>query len=140
MNCIYCGSDTKVTNSRSRKLDKSVWRRRQCKSCVAQFTTNETADYLSSLVVRTSKNSLIPFSRDKLFISIFKALGHRNDALSCATDLTNTIISKTIRNSDLKDGCINHTALASVSYIVLKRFDNLASHTYKAYHIDSLKD
>lgn len=39
MTCPYCGSDTKVINSRPQ--EDSVWRRRKCVDCKARFSTTE---------------------------------------------------------------------------------------------------
>jgi hypothetical protein len=39
MNCIQCGSDTKVTDSRPSK--DGIRRRRECKKCNHRFTTRE---------------------------------------------------------------------------------------------------
>lgn len=139
MKCIYCGYDTQVTNSRPRTLNPSVWRRRQCISCVAQFSTNEMPEYSSSIVVESTINELSPFSRDKLFLSIYKALGHRADALNSATELTNTVIGLTLRKNKCSDGLIKAAFLAGSCYKILKRFDVMAANNYKSYHYGSLK-
>ena len=69
MVCLQCGSETKVVNSRLQKRSNQVWRRRQCSSCQSIFTTQETADYSSIWLVKHSSGKLVPFSRDKLFLS-----------------------------------------------------------------------
>lgn len=139
MKCIYCSNKTQVTNSRVRALNPSVWRRRECLKCVAQFTTNELPDYESSIAVSDSNQGIDPFSRDKLFISLYKALGHRDDSLRTATEIVNTVIGKLLRHRKAKEGYIPTTDIATVAYETLKRFDPMAASTYKAYHKDSLK-
>jgi transcriptional regulator NrdR family protein len=142
MVCIYCGSETKVTNSRERARNPSIWRRRTCIACVAQFTTNELPDYSAALIVENQANKhLQPFSRDKLFLSFYKSLGHRPDALLSATELTSTIIgrllrpvSKTGSRKQAKDGVISVGIISKTSYEVLKRYDPLAATAYRAYH------
>jgi transcriptional regulator NrdR family protein len=140
MVCIYCGHDTEVTNSRSKTRNASVWRRRACKSCVAQFTTIELPDYTTAISVESSDNTkLRAFSRDELFLSLYKSLGHRKDALSSATALTNTVIGRLLNKKLAKDGSMSTKDLAKTAYEVLKRFDPLAAHTYKAYHQSLLR-
>lgn len=44
MRCPICDcSDMKILDSRKR--DKYVWRRRECKNCLTVFTTYETIDF-----------------------------------------------------------------------------------------------
>jgi transcriptional regulator NrdR family protein len=140
MVCIYCGNDTKVTNSRDRARNPSVWRRRTCLACVAQFTTNELPDYSTALLVlNTERKHSTAFSRDKLFLSLYKSLGHRRDSLNSATELTNTIIGRVLHKKLAPSGAISPQALAKISYDTLKRYDPLAAHNYKAYHQAALK-
>ena len=138
MVCIYCYNDTHVYNSRQKTRNPSVWRRRRCNVCVAQFSTLEMPDYASALVVRSMNGKLYPFSRDKLFLSLYNALGHRQDARDVATELTHTVIGSMLRKKTVKDGAISVNDLSTHAYITLKRFDPLAAHTYKAYHKNAL--
>lgn len=140
MVCIYCSSDTEVTNSRSKARTPLVWRRRACKVCGAQFTTHETPDYTSALVVRgLESNKLYPFSREKLFLSLYQSLGHRKDAINSSTALTSTIIGRLINKKYVSDGAISTASISKVAHEVLKRFEPLAATTYKAYHQSALK-
>ncbi len=135
MVCIYCGSETEVTNSRLRARNPSVWRRRACKVCVAQFTTLELPDYATALVVQTrEKKKFSPFNRDKLFLSIYQSLGHRPDALSSATALTETVIGRLLTKKQAKEGVVHLLDLVVFTYEALKRFDKAAAASYKAYH------
>ncbi|MDQ3123281.1 MAG: hypothetical protein M3Q14_01185 [bacterium] len=134
MVCIYCGKDTKVTNSREKVRLPSTWRRRRCNSCIAQFSTIELPNFATSLVVTNKNGALSPFSRDKLFISIYKALGHRDDATQSASGLIPTVISTLLRKYPIQDGSVSAHHIALSAYIVLKRFDPMSAHTYKAYH------
>ncbi len=134
MVCIYCKSGTEVTNSRAKALTPSVWRRRMCKSCVAQFTTTELPVYEKSLSVSSvAHKKSRPFSRDKLFLSLYKSLGHRQDALNSSTALTGTVIGHLI-SSRPHDGLINPHTISKLAYETLKRYDTLAASSYKAYH------
>ncbi|HSX05080.1 MAG TPA: hypothetical protein VLF69_01265 [Candidatus Saccharimonadales bacterium] len=132
MVCIYCASPTHVTNSRPQKRLQQVWRRRLCSKCGAIFTSIESADLSSSLVVRHTDGSVAPFSRDRLFLSVLKAVGHRTAPTNDAGALTATIIGKLLQMHDsaaISPGQITTTALA-----VLKNFDQAAATQYQAYH------
>lgn len=140
MVCVYCHFETEVTNSRSKAKTPSVWRRRACKSCVAQFTTIELPDYEKSLLVASQNNKkLYPFSRDKLFLSLHQSLSHRQDALNSSTSLASTVIGRLLNRKYVINGCLSTQNICKVSYQALKRFDPLAAATYKAYHQASLK-
>lgn len=139
MVCIYCNHETEVYNSRERKRNPSVWRRRRCKACVAQFSTNETPDYATGFAVSGQNKKLYPFSRDELFLSLYRALGHRKDCRESATELTSTAIGSIIRAQIIVDGVINIKDLTQYTHKILKRYDSLAAHTYKAYHQAHLK-
>lgn len=131
MVCIYCGSETKVTNSRPQKRANKVWRRRQCLSCMAIFTTTEVVDLSGSVRVAKQKH-LQAFQRDKLLLSIHDSLKHRKTAVSDATGLTDTVIA---RLYPLMTDSVLHTAdIAVITLEVLNRFDKTAATHYAAFH------
>lgn len=140
MVCIYCGCETEVYNSRERARNPSVWRRRRCNGCVAQFSTYEFPDYETSLAVAGAHGKMYPFRRDKLFLSLYKALGHRSDAEHSATEITATIIGQILRSRQISDGVVHRGVLAQAAHKTLKRYDPLAAHTYKAYHQAALDE
>ncbi len=63
MECPYCGSDSRVLDSRGGK--DTVRRRRECLSCTRRFTTYERLAASEIRVVKRDGRSE-PFSRDKL--------------------------------------------------------------------------
>ena len=140
MVCIYCGRNTDIYNTRPKSRNPSVWRRRRCPACVAQFTTLELPDYRGALVVEGVRGKLYPFSRDKLFLSLYKALEYRHDAVDTATDLTETVIGRLLRTKKAPDGLLMMRDIAGAAYLTLKRFDPPAAHTYEAFHASALKD
>ncbi len=79
--------------------------------------------------VITSQNTLQPFSRDVLFISIKDSLPHRKTALSDAAYLTDTIITRILA---LKSPEIGSSTISDVTIRVLKNFDPLAAKLYSA--------
>ena len=131
MVCIYCGSETKVTNSRHQKRLNHVWRRRKCVVCKAIFSTTESADAVSALRV-SNAGVLEPFLRDNLLMSVYDSLRHRKHALTDATSLTATIVSNMYDLAD--NGVIDRDAVVTVTTTVLERFDHVAATHYKAFH------
>ncbi len=131
MVCIYCGEKTKTTNSRSSAANFRTWRRRQCISCQAIFTTEETADLKQSLRVKNGA-SLRPFIYEKLFLDVYESLSHRKTAYTDAKGLTDTIILKLL---PCKSGIIQNTEVKETALEVLKRFDSAAFTYYKSHHL-----
>lgn len=131
MICIYCAHDTRVINSRHQKRANSVWRRRQCLECEGVFTTLETPELASAMIVKKA-TALEPFSRDKLFISVYDSLRHRSDALSASTELTRTIIGKLLPQSVSATLTIQQITETTAS--VLGNFDPIAHTHYTAFH------
>lgn len=132
MNCIYCGGETKVTNSRLKKRLNQVWRRRECLACSMVFTSREDADYQGSLAVRNADGSLQPFMRDKLFLSLHSSLQHRKQAVQDATALTNTVIARLLSQS--QRSVLDDQSIVNTAYLVLMRFDKVAAVHYEAFH------
>lgn len=132
MVCIYCGSGTKVSNSRARSGNLLVWRRRNCLGCRAKFTTKEQIDNQSAIIIQKSSGALEPFQRDKLLISIYACLKHRKSAIPDATALTDTIIHLLIPK--MKAGKLQANDIISTSSKTIARFDESASVSYLAYH------
>lgn len=131
MKCIYCGYETRVTNSRHQKKANNTWRRRQCLNCSAIFTSVEKADLEKSIVV-SKNNALKPFLRDRLFASVYDSLKHRKTALSDATALTDTVVSQVLLQA--KNGTIEISVIKSLCGQTLARFDKTAAVYYAAYH------
>lgn len=133
MVCYKCGGETAVLNSRPQKRANQVWRRRQCTLCDTIFTTTETVDYAKSLLVRTGTNKqLVPFERDRLLMSLYKSLGHRDIALTDASGLCATIIAKVAPSAT--NNVIEARHIAETALVALNRFDKLAAQHYAAFH------
>ena len=132
MVCIYCGSRTSVTNSRPQKRLNRTWRRRECQNCHAVFTSVEAADLSGSIVVRHAHSPVQPFNRDKLFVSLYRALGHRKTAVDDAGALCDTIVAKLLHGE--AQASISPADIVKTAHTVLKRFDEAAAVQYAAYH------
>lgn len=132
MVCIYCSGKTKVTNSRTNKRIPGTWRRRQCLSCKAIFTSREHADLSQTHIVQHTDSSLQPFSREILFISIYESCKHRKTASEDAMALTDTVISALLHKSESGKILINNIQATVQS--VLTKFDPVAAIYYGAYY------
>ncbi len=139
MVCLYCGGATKITNSRQQKKLNRKWRRRQCLTCSQVFTTIESFSENSSILVNkgTIEPILTPFSRDNLFISVYRSCEHRPSALFDASMITDTITSHLLPK--VEQSCVPIALIQQVAYKTLKRFDSVAATYYKAYYWGSNK-
>lgn len=77
-------------------------------------------------------NDLLPFDRDKLLLSVFECCKHRNDPLSDAKGLTDTITSLIV--STAKGGLIPVSLITRSTLQVLKNFDIDSATIYGVYH------
>ncbi|MEK7602946.1 MAG: hypothetical protein AAB459_01730 [Patescibacteria group bacterium] len=75
---------------------------------------------------------LEPFSRDKLFLTVFDSLKHREAAQSDATSLTDTILNKVLIKSNAS--IIEAEIIFDATLEVLDRFDTHAAAHYRAYN------
>lgn len=132
MVCIYCGGKTQVTNSRLQKRLNHTWRRRECTICHAVFTTEEAPELTTSLSVRPGNGKPQPFSRDKLFASVLRAVGHRKTHVEDAGALTDTIIAKLLLSTT--QAAVTPAEIVVIAYETLQHFDTAAAVQYQAYH------
>lgn len=134
MVCAYCGSKTQVTNSRHQVKSNQVWRRRKCLKCHATFTSEETVHYELAWIVWDSA-AFQPFSRDKLFLSIYTCCEHREHSLTDAQGVTATVMNK-LPAYILHDtaGTLTRDDIARVTQVALNRFDKAAAVRYLSLH------
>ena len=83
------------------------------------------------MAVRKADGRLSPFDRDILFMSVYKAVGHREHPISDAAALTSTITSKLL---DGTEAAVKPQDIAQTTLDVLKHFDKAAAVQYAAYH------
>jgi transcriptional regulator NrdR family protein len=83
-------------------------------------------------MVRHSKRSLSPFSRDILFTSIYESCKHRASAIADASALTQTIIGQL--REYLAEGVLERDIISTVAAATLERYDPTAAAVYGAYH------
>jgi transcriptional regulator NrdR family protein len=87
-----------------------------------------------SFVVIDKNNHIAPFSRDKLFISIYKSCGHRHVAISDASALVETIIQQLMLNYRQNRATLTKSDIYETTRAALQRFDQAAAVSYSAYH------
>ncbi len=83
-------------------------------------------------MVKGANNHLEPFSRDKLLISIFDSIKHRNAPQNEADGLCDTVVADLI--SSLSGTVIKKRLIKQVCLSVLQPFDSTAGTYYQAYY------
>lgn len=131
MVCMLCDSKTRITNSRSNAPGYQTWRRHTCNRCSAVYTTRESIDMSLSYRVERIKGNLEPFSRDKLFMSIARALEHRPNYIEDSGMLMWTILDAIQSGKQL---VISRNDLVSLVTSTLRRFDIGSSQIYRSRH------
>lgn len=133
MLCPKCHNPkTAVVNSRPRKSQAAIWRRRHCPACGLVFSTEEAPSLDSHRLVTdgTSSKSQV-FSIGKLTLSIAKAFVHDAKKGSlCAYQLARTVEQQLVE----VDGDISTTDIYRLSQQALGRFDKTAAAVYAAQH------
>lgn len=78
MKCPSChNEDTKVIDSRCLEENITIRRRRECEKCGFRFSTVEEVEILNLTVIKKD-NSEAPYDKEKLTVSLQKALEKRN--------------------------------------------------------------
>lgn len=137
MVCVYCGQKTEVVNSRRQVKANNVWRRRQCFTCQAVFSTIEQADLTTSLAVIDKNGRIVAFSREKLLMSVLLALKDSQKQFEHAPQLCQTVISKLLKT---KRASFNSRDIIVTVSSILKNFNHQAYVRYLAeYDSESVK-
>jgi len=131
MDCIYCGKETRVTNSRPQRADHQTWRRRQCTSCRATLTSIERIKLDEALRVQKRGRSIEPFLRDKLFLSIYQSVSHLKNPIDTAHQLTNTVLRHILK--EISGPTISTDKIAILTTQVLKRYNAAAAVRYLSF-------
>lgn len=131
MNCIYCDSETMVTNSRLQKRSNQIWRRRKCKTCGAIFTSHEAIDMSSSLIVDYGALQE-PFVIDRLFTEILLALQDQKDLYVTAREITSTVLAELLKLPEKP--IYQSSTISRVTAQILKRFNKQGWLRYVSEH------
>ena len=123
MKCIYCGNqESKVLDSRNCDENNSIRRRRECLSCGKRFTTYETVEKTTILVVKND-DSRQEFNIEKLKRGIMRACEKRPVSMSQIDTMINNI-EKEIYNS--LDQEIHSTKIGELVMKQLKQIDEVS--------------
>ena len=94
MSCPNCGSrDNKVVDSRTNDNSNSIRRRRECLKCSKRFTSYETIERVSLLVIKND-GSRQSFDSQKIKNSIIAATGKRPVSMKQIDNIVETIEMK----------------------------------------------
>lgn len=133
MVCIYCGNKTKVTNSRAQKTNLATWRRRECLKCHSVVTSIENISLEDAIRVEKRNQSLEPFWRDKIYLSICKAIDHLDNSAVTAMFLTNTVLRHLFKASKDINPIIKSDYVSITVSKVLKNYNAAASIKYLSF-------
>ncbi len=124
MKCIYCGNDeSKVIDSRLSNETNSIRRRRECLACKKRWTTYETVETSSVLVIK--KNGAIqPFDKNKIMNGILKACEKRPVGLVEIETIANDI------EKELKDDMVSEIESVKIGDMVLSMLKPLDKISY----------
>ena len=131
MKCMYCGcEDSKVIDSRSTDDGKSIRRRRECSACGKRFTTFETIETVSFLVVKRD-GTRQSYDRNKLKNGILRACEKRPISMAQIDALVNAI-EKSLYNS--LDEEITSQKIGDLVMEQLKEVDEVAYIRFAAVY------
>lgn len=132
MFCINCfHKTTAVANSRVRKNQPQIWRRRHCSACNITFTTYERPSLSENKKIHLNGGISERFNLGQLLLSIARAFSHspddaKNQSLFLAQTVEDTLSSQR--------EIITPEDIAATTHQVLKRFDEAAAVQYGIQH------
>jgi len=119
MRCIFCGSDTKVTDKR--ESGEVTRRRRECLKCKKRFTTYEKAEKKDIIVVKKDGRRET-FLREKIKAGIIRATEKRPVSMEKIDKLVDNIEEKLrSKGKEVKTELIGKMVMNR-----LKKIDNIA--------------
>lgn len=133
---MYCGcNESKVIDSRSADEDKAIRRRRECIRCGKRFTTYETVESSTVLVVK-SNGMRQSFDKEKIKRGIIKSAEKRPIPMAKIDEVVDDI-TKTIYNSMEQE--ISTKEIGEMVMARLKTLDEVAYVRYASVY-RSFKD
>jgi transcriptional repressor NrdR len=135
MVCPFClHKKTETFNSRAGTRLNTIWRRRRCPQCGAQFTTYETADPSSVLSVKKGRH-IVPFSHSKLLLELTQVCDHRDNIDKAVPYLADTIEQKLFRAAGkLQRLTLSPDDIFATASETLQRYDPVAYVKYIGRH------
>ena len=142
MKCCFCGhTESKVIDSRPTDEGASIRRRRECLACGKRFTTYETNETVSVMVVKKDK-SREAFDREKLLKGLLRACEKRPVPVKRLETLVDEV-EATVQN--LLEREVTSEAIGEMVMDRLKDIDDIAyirfASVYRQFRdIDSLNE
>lgn len=142
MKCCFCGhTESKVIDSRPTDEGASIRRRRECLACGKRFTTYETIETVSVMVVKKDK-SREAFDREKLLKGLLRACEKRPVPVKRLETLVDEV-EATVQN--LLEREVPSEAIGEMVMDRLKDIDDIAyirfASVYRQFRdIDSLNE
>ena len=140
MKCCFCGhTESKVIDSRPTDEGASIRRRRECLACGKRFTTYETIETVSVMVVKKDK-SREAFDREKLLKGLLRACEKRPVPVKQLENLVDEV-ETTVQNMLERE--VTSEAIGEMVMERLKKIDDIAyirfASVYRQFRdIDSL--
>ena len=139
MKCPYCGyQESKVVDSRHAEDSTSIRRRRECLSCQKRFTTYETVESLSIIVVKRD-GTRQAFDRNKVLNGMLRACEKRpvslprlEEAVDDIEQILQNSLEREIRSEEIGELVMERLKpLDEVSYVrfasVYRQFKDINS-------------
>jgi transcriptional repressor NrdR len=129
MKCIFCGSDTRVTDKR--EAPDGTRRRRECLKCKKRFTSYEKPEKKGIIIVKKD-DKREPFSYEKLKSGVMKACEKRPIPTKEVDDELEDIEEKLRRKGkEVKSEMIGKMVMNK-----LKKIDNVAYIRFASVYMD----
>lgn len=129
MKCIYCHSDTHVTDKR--EAPDGTRRRRECLKCKKRFTTYEKPDIRDVVIVKKDERRE-RFSKDKLKNGLIKACEKRPVSI----DKIDKIIEEIEEKLRKKGKEVKSEMIGKMVMIRLKKLDKVAYVRFASVYKD----
>ena len=142
MKCCFCGhTESRVIDSRPTDEGASIRRRRECLACGKRFTTYETIETVSVMVVKKDK-SREAFDREKLLKGLLRACEKRPVPVKQLENLVDEV-ETTVQNMLERE--VTSEAIGEMVMERLKKIDDIAyirfASVYRQFRdIDSLNE
>jgi transcriptional repressor NrdR len=123
LKCPFCSfAESKVIDSRPTDDGERIRRRRECIGCAKRFTTYETLEIVSIMVIKKDKSREL-FDRAKLLKGMLKACEKRPISLKSLEEAVNTIETK-LQNSLERE--VASSQIGEYVVEILKNIDEIA--------------
>lgn len=123
MKCPFCGNkEDKVIDSRSAQEESSIRRRRECCRCLRRFTTYESIEEVSLMVIKKDSRRE-PFSRAKILGGLVRACEKRPVSMEKIQEIVSSIEQQILKKYERE---INSRQIGELVMEKLSKLDDVA--------------